>query len=361
MKQKMLVFLLCIQPLYGSTLKFTYNKDFNTHVMLSSFLRDMCTTFDRSIFVETGTYVGDATEIAAALFPQVHSVEVSENLYKGACRRLESYPNIQLYNDHSVFFLDKLCSQLQVDAGSMLFWLDAHYSGGVTALYKDTLTPIVEELHTFSRHKMNDAVIMIDDIRCFGSLYKKSNLHAHPGYPSIQAVCELLKTINPSYACILYGDTLIAYDASKYNPSISPLAYACTYSRLYDGDGDLSTDSIEQEACIASADSDEAALITLLYERALRQPDDVHAFLWYGLMVTKTNPVAAQAAFRAVLERGYTHWRVYWYLAQAAYACADYDNALNYTHQTLENNPDYSPAVELQHQIAGSVRIIQAE
>lgn len=353
MKQNILLFfLLCVQVMHGHTLRFTYNKDGHTHVMTSSFLRDMCTAFDRSIFVETGTYCGQATEVAAALFSQVHSVEVSENLYKASCQRLEAYPNIQLYNDHSVFFLDKLCSQRQSDSGSMLFWLDAHYSWGATEHYKDLLTPIVDELHTFARHKMGNAVIMIDDIRCFGSLYRKSDLCAHAGYPSIQTVCELLKTINPNYACILYGDTLIAYDASRYNPSVSPIANACTYSRLYDGDGDISTTIIEQEALIAGADSEEGSLIFLLHERALNQHDDLHAFLWYGLMVANTHPSLAQTAFKAVLDRGYTHWRVYWYLAQASYAAADYATALEYAQQTVERNPDYSPAVELQQKIA---------
>ncbi len=351
-KQSLILLLLCFQSLQGSTLRFSYNKDGHTHVMSPSFLRDICTAFDRSIFVETGTYCGETTGVAATLCSQVHSVEMSEDLYKNATQRLQAYSNVQLYNGHSVFFLDRFCSQRHADAHRMVFWLDAHYSGGVTTQYNDQSTPIIGELKALADNNMGDAVIMIDDVRCFGSLYKQQELAACPGYPSLQKVCQLLKAINPNYACVLYGDTLIAYDAVRYNPSISPVMHACTYSRLYDGDGDLSSSIVEQEALISVPDQEKDVLIFLLHERAMRQQEDVHAFLWYGLMIAKTWPKLAQTAFRKVLERGYTHWRIYWYSAQAAYDAADYDVALQYAQQTVERNPDYAPAVDLQQKIA---------
>lgn len=348
MKQTIVLLLFCVHWLQAYDIRFVYNKNLNGHIVLSSFLQDMRRVFNRSMFVETGTYLGDTTKVAAALFAHVHSVEVSNDLYEWTTQQLQSYSNIQLYRDHSVFFLDRLCSTYQAEAGTMLFWLDAHYSGGITTLYQDVLTPIVDELEVLARHNMRDAVIMIDDIRCFGSLYQEQTIAAHPGYPSIQKVCTVLKTINPNYTCALYGDTLIAYDATLYHPSMSPIAYACTVSRLYDGYNESSETIVEQEAHIALADGQESAAISLLYQRALCQPDDFHAFVWYGLLIEKTDPLTAQTAFKTVIERGYTDWRIYWYLAKTAYALADYEQALRSVEQVLEKNPSYAPATRLQ-------------
>lgn len=352
MKQKLIFFLLITQSLCGNTFRFVYNKDSNTHVLLPSFLQQMQAAFDRSIFVETGTYNGETTQAAARIFSQVHSVEFSSDLYNRVRQRLQYYKNIHLYHDHSAFFLDKLCALLQPDARRMLFWLDAHYCGDGTACYQNMLTPIVEELRVCEKHAMGNAVIMVDDIRCFGSLYKNNHLFACPEFPSLPAVVDQLKTINPNYTCVLYGDTLIAYDESMYHPELSPVVRACTYSRLYDGHNDFSEKIIEEEACIAGAEPAEASLIDSLYQNVmLRRPHDFHAFLWYGLLVAKKQPKIAQDAFKAVLERGYTHWRIYWYLAQAAYATAEYEQALLYTQQVLESNPHYVSAVQLKKEI----------
>lgn len=47
-----------------------------------------------------------------------------------------------------------------------LFWLDAHYSDGITAK-GDVETPIVSELEAIFNHSIQSHVILIDDARCF--------------------------------------------------------------------------------------------------------------------------------------------------------------------------------------------------
>jgi hypothetical protein len=47
-----------------------------------------------------------------------------------------------------------------------LFWLDGHYSSGVTAL-GDKETPVEQELRTILRHPVPGHVVLIDDARLF--------------------------------------------------------------------------------------------------------------------------------------------------------------------------------------------------
>ena len=47
-----------------------------------------------------------------------------------------------------------------------IFWLDGHYSDGITAK-GDLNTPILKELEAILSHNIKDHIILIDDARCF--------------------------------------------------------------------------------------------------------------------------------------------------------------------------------------------------
>ena len=61
-----------------------------------------------------------------------------------------------------------------------LFWLDAHYSGGITSKGKSE-TPIIKELSTICKTHMKH-VILIDDARYFGN----QDYHEYPSLDSLQ-------------------------------------------------------------------------------------------------------------------------------------------------------------------------------
>lgn len=52
------------------------------HCLNHDFLKQLIEKFSIKIFIETGTYLGDSTAVAAQLFEKVHTIELSENLYK---------------------------------------------------------------------------------------------------------------------------------------------------------------------------------------------------------------------------------------------------------------------------------------
>jgi len=114
-------------------------------------------------FVETGTFHGDTLGYIAQSGVQCTSIELSKELYQYACMRFKSYKNVRLVQGDSGQKLPALLNEIDKPS---LFWLDGHYSAGVTAS-AETHTPISAELNAILIHPIKQHVILIDDARCF--------------------------------------------------------------------------------------------------------------------------------------------------------------------------------------------------
>jgi len=136
-----------------------------------------------SIWVETGTFQGDMTQFLADTAKVVHSIEPEPTLFKVAAERFKSTPNVQLHFGLSEDVLPDLLQEL---TGDMNFWLDGHYSGGIT--HKGPIeTPIVQELETIERFREHFAPlsVMIDDIRCFDP-----HIQEFSSYPDLEFIVD---------------------------------------------------------------------------------------------------------------------------------------------------------------------------
>lgn len=149
------------------------------HMVKQRVLREYSKKYGIRILVETGTYFGDMVEAMRSDFDFIYSIELSRDLYKKTKMRLKDLTNIELIHGDSGSELKKIMDKISQPA---LFWLDSHYSAGVTARgTKDT--PVFEELHNILNSKDMGHIIIIDDARCFGK---------NPGYPSIEELSELV-------------------------------------------------------------------------------------------------------------------------------------------------------------------------
>ena len=118
---------------------------------------------NNSVWVETGTYLGQTTKFLSEHFSFVHSIEPSNKCLRIAKRNLRFSKNVALYDGTSELCFEEICSSL---SGDICFWLDGHYSEGIT--FKGaTDTPILFELDTIKKYLENfsNTVILIDDIR----------------------------------------------------------------------------------------------------------------------------------------------------------------------------------------------------
>lgn len=145
-------------------------------------LREHGTKFGCRVFIETGTYLGDTLEALRNDFAQLHSIELSPQLYQDAKRRFRDAPQITLHQGNSGDVLPYLLEQLDEPC---LFWLDGHASGHDTA-QPDELTPILHELKAIVAHPVKQHCIMIDDAREFGR---------GKGYPALKRVRNIVEGV----------------------------------------------------------------------------------------------------------------------------------------------------------------------
>jgi hypothetical protein len=147
-----------------------------------------------SVLVETGTCVGEMARKCSGHFKEIWTIELSESLAKEAGKRLRKYRNVHVLQGESCEQLPKVLRGIN---GPAVFWLDAHYSGGVTAKGLKEC-PLESELQIIAEHECHDHILLIDDVRLMGA----------GDYPSLERISELAHRINPHYKVEVRDDIL---------------------------------------------------------------------------------------------------------------------------------------------------------
>jgi hypothetical protein len=137
------------------------------------------------IFVETGTYFGDMVNAVKNYFEQIYSIELDNFLFNRAKKRFRSNSLINIIHGNSK---DELKHLLPKISEQSLFWLDAHYSAGITAK-GDKITPVIDELEIIFSHNVKGHIILIDDARLFNGT---------DDYPSIEELKNYIISKNSS-------------------------------------------------------------------------------------------------------------------------------------------------------------------
>ena len=133
------------------------------HVVKEELIKSYAKNFNTNVLIETGTYLGDMVHAMRKLFARILSFELDPNLAAQAQQRFANDNHIQIIQGDSGKLLGEHIANINEPC---LFWLDGHYSGGITA--KGSLeTPIKNELSAILSHPVDGHVILIDDARCF--------------------------------------------------------------------------------------------------------------------------------------------------------------------------------------------------
>lgn len=150
--------------------------------------KDLFQRYQHPVFIESGTFLGDGVLMALeAGFQKIYSVEISHNLHQRCCQRFQGDPRVHLYLGDSTEIFKEILLGLHERA---TFWLDGHYSEGITEKGK-TNTPILQELALIASHPIKNHTILIDDVRQFGT--------ADFDYISLGQIVDAIKQINPDY------------------------------------------------------------------------------------------------------------------------------------------------------------------
>lgn len=118
-----------------------------------------------AVWVETGTFMGDTAALLAQTAKMVFTIEPDVSLFEKARARFSGSPNVQVLNGLSEEVFPRLLPTL---TGTVNFWLDGHYSGGITH-QGPTDCPVRDELSSIEANLKNFSMVnvLIDDVRCF--------------------------------------------------------------------------------------------------------------------------------------------------------------------------------------------------
>lgn len=148
-----------------------------------------------STVVETGTYLGETTELLRGHCRKVVSIEPYDPLYEYNARRFGPFKNVTVVHGSSEQCFEAVVENL---TGDISFWLDGHYSGDGTHGSLDTASPIMRELEVIGNWlASNDGGvhIAIDDARLF---------LGRNGYPEKSQIYDF--ALNNALVCLEFRD-----------------------------------------------------------------------------------------------------------------------------------------------------------
>jgi hypothetical protein len=147
------------------------------------------------LFIETGTYLGEMVAAQKKNFNQIYSIELSKELYLAAKNKFSSDRNVTIINGDSGDVLPELLRQVNKPA---IFWLDGHYSAGITAKgNKDC--PIFEELSAIFNSRPLKHILLIDDARLFTG---------ENDYPKMNELLGFIKGHRPTVEPLIIDDII---------------------------------------------------------------------------------------------------------------------------------------------------------
>jgi len=128
------------------------------HHPFSSLTDKVLRKYVRSTFIETGTNVGLGVEAALRCgFKRVISIEFDLEMFLFSSTKFSSNERVELHHGDSAVALHRV---LQTITGLATVYLDAHAVG---------YNPLLQELEALRNFPMPGSVVMIDDVRMFGS------------------------------------------------------------------------------------------------------------------------------------------------------------------------------------------------
>jgi hypothetical protein len=139
-------------------------------------------------FIETGTFRGETLAILEGQMDELHSVELSPELFAAAKKKFEGSSKIHLHHGDSADIFPNILAGFNNPA---LIWLDAHYSAKITA-HGPEETPILAELEAVFCNKNHRHCILIDDAREF---------EGNPAYPKLDQVREMAEKNSYNFEC----------------------------------------------------------------------------------------------------------------------------------------------------------------
>jgi hypothetical protein len=150
--------------------------------------------------IETGTYKGHSARRLAQHFERCDTIERDEILAKRAIDSLVELQNLKVHQGHTVDVLQHVIPAQEIN---VLFWLDAHYSAGITSGIDDPC-PLDREVQIILRSRQaHNTIILIDDCR---------GLTGIGGWPTLG---EIVESFTTKGFCVIWIDDVLVASAKE--------------------------------------------------------------------------------------------------------------------------------------------------
>ena len=142
---------------------------------------------DYSIFVETGTYLGNMLFFQVDRFNKLYSIEIDRTLYKNAIRKFKEFEKVEILKGDSSEILPKILNKIDKKA---IFWLDAECFGqfsvyGLVSGMGEEKRPLYKELNLIlNQNQKHIIIINLKDI-------VEHNGYDVNNYPSIEGIKKI--------------------------------------------------------------------------------------------------------------------------------------------------------------------------
>jgi len=174
------------------------------HFIKFKIIKEYKDKFNLDILIETGTYLGDTVDKARGCFKEIYSIELNDDLFNKAKEKFNCFKDIHILRGDSAQVLPQVTAEINKPA---LFWLDAHYSGGITSGDAE-LSPIVKEVVNVLKANNLEHVLLIDDAHLFNGQH---------GYPDMQFLDKLIRKYRPEWNVYLENNIIRAHSKNKIN------------------------------------------------------------------------------------------------------------------------------------------------
>jgi 16S rRNA G966 N2-methylase RsmD len=156
------------------------------------------------VFVEGGTYKGGTAKSMSGKFRKVYTIEKSDVMFDIAKENLKDVSNITMLKGDTREHLHTILE----NNDNIIFWLDAHWSGGDTYGEEDEC-PLIEELEIIFEYPDKNQVILIDDARLF--LAPPPYPHKVENWPSLT---DILQTLPMNWELLELEDVIYLFPKS---------------------------------------------------------------------------------------------------------------------------------------------------
>ena len=175
-------------------------------------LAELKTLLGIRVFVETGTYEGDSTAVAASLIDQVHTIELSPEHYVRAAERFAGDEHVEVLHGGAEDLLPVLFRKLRKRA--TVFWLDAHWCEA-DAAGAESQCPLLDELAAIT--PLNEkSVVLIDDARLFFAPPPRPAEAEQ--WPTFDELLSAMPGLGTTHRLMVLDDVFVLFPASIEEP-----------------------------------------------------------------------------------------------------------------------------------------------